>query len=64
MSFVNRDAFIAARLYSEYNGLKLEIKRERIHSLIQVLTVRKIVDISKQSKRKLVLKSVKGISLY
>ncbi len=63
MSFVNRDTLIAERLCVEYNGLKQEINGESIHLLIQVLQV-KIFDISKRSKEKLALKSIKDIRLH
>jgi len=52
LSFVNRDTFIAERLYVEFKGLKVEINGDSIHLLIQVLQV-KIFDISKQRKREI-----------
>jgi len=58
MSFVDRDTFIAEKLYSESNELKAEINGESIHLLIQVLQV-KIFDISKQSKKEIGFKKRK-----
>ncbi len=63
MSFVYRDAVTAEKLCSEYNGIKVEIKGERIHFLIQVLSESFLI-LVKKLRQESALKSLKVIRLY